>query len=864
MSTPTKYTRSYSFSGYQATNPSQPLPAPQVDNELENIEQSLGEAIDAVNDVRRADGALVNGIVTLDSLADEVRDDIGEGATASAAAAAASAVASANSAIASEDSADASASSATAAANSAAAAQGSANSAAAARNAAENARDDAIVMKNGADEARDFAAQWASAPENTPVDDGVNPVGKSAYHWAKAAEATAGGAIPNGAVTEPKLSADVAGKLNGALQAGNDLSDLDDVGTARKNIGLMDTLASAIADAPAVDPEYYDIAYYDTAYQTGSGAKYRKVATEPSHAGKFQNANGAWYEIAAGVVRPEMFGRIGVNAAGDTAAWVALAGYSANRVRVVVEASGEYLIAGSDVKFDSVGYLKLNLWGAIFRQQSQFSTTIWLETCGWTEVFGGKFYGLGGDGGEWEDIDGNSVTWLGVAAIYSRMCQSSEYFGVQCYDHAGGNIFNHGTIKAKAHWCKIVGIGPDYVDPLDNGSYFGIMNQPYSNDQGWVFEYDFQSNDISDCSSGIQVVMTKRCVIKNNEISALGEHCVYGIELDGLDVRGNHFHDAPMFAFKNQLENYAGLYVWPDWQATHAYVVGDIVKKFSVAWRCVTAHTSGATFASDNWEIDASYYRNGGFIEDNRVERCGYGIGSTAATAAQELNTWINNLFIRGNTILDSVHRGLSLDRMVGCHVKNNTILRSGEEGIYGIDWSGYCEDNTVEDCGFRGILLTIAFGSFFARNRLTNCGLAGTDDAEKAPIVLHPPAATGIPSQEANPQIYFDENGFFYPTGDAAGPYLLYASDPRLTFKRIRETYGTTTTKVFRVDGAVERTFRNHFPGYYNTAQNPKTITVTNPLEDREFDPSTATVGEISSVVGTLIADLQANYVEG
>jgi hypothetical protein len=68
LADPTKYQRSFSFSGYQATNPTKPLPGPSVDNEYENIELSLNGSIDAIKDVRRSDGALKNGIVTADSL----------------------------------------------------------------------------------------------------------------------------------------------------------------------------------------------------------------------------------------------------------------------------------------------------------------------------------------------------------------------------------------------------------------------------------------------------------------------------------------------------------------------------------------------------------------------------------------------------------------------------------------------------------------------------------------------------------------------------------------------------------------------------------------------------------------------------
>jgi hypothetical protein len=72
MADPTPYIVTYSFSGFQATSPASPLPAPQVDDEYANIAESIGTLVAAVKDVRRNDGALKNGIVTLDSLATEV------------------------------------------------------------------------------------------------------------------------------------------------------------------------------------------------------------------------------------------------------------------------------------------------------------------------------------------------------------------------------------------------------------------------------------------------------------------------------------------------------------------------------------------------------------------------------------------------------------------------------------------------------------------------------------------------------------------------------------------------------------------------------------------------------------------------
>lgn len=69
MAAPIKYERIYSFSGFQATNPNRPLPAAPLDNELANVETSISKAVDAINDIRGADGRLKNGIVTADAFA---------------------------------------------------------------------------------------------------------------------------------------------------------------------------------------------------------------------------------------------------------------------------------------------------------------------------------------------------------------------------------------------------------------------------------------------------------------------------------------------------------------------------------------------------------------------------------------------------------------------------------------------------------------------------------------------------------------------------------------------------------------------------------------------------------------------------
>jgi hypothetical protein len=69
MADPTDYERGYSFTDWQTSNPSRPLPGPNLDVELDDIAEATEEIVDAIKDVRRSDGALKNGIVTIDSLA---------------------------------------------------------------------------------------------------------------------------------------------------------------------------------------------------------------------------------------------------------------------------------------------------------------------------------------------------------------------------------------------------------------------------------------------------------------------------------------------------------------------------------------------------------------------------------------------------------------------------------------------------------------------------------------------------------------------------------------------------------------------------------------------------------------------------
>lgn len=64
---------------------------------------------------------------------------------------------------------------------------------------------------------------------------------------------------------------------------------------------------------------YLRLAGYTTAGD-GGAALYKKVGTQPVHAGKFQSADGAWWEIAEPTVNVRQFGAVGNAIADDTAA----------------------------------------------------------------------------------------------------------------------------------------------------------------------------------------------------------------------------------------------------------------------------------------------------------------------------------------------------------------------------------------------------------------------------------------------------------------------------------------------------------------------------------------------------------------
>lgn len=621
------------------------------------------------------------------------------------------------------------------------------------------------------------------------------------------------------------------------------------------------TLALAIADDPALDPEYYDIAYFDTAYQTGSGAKWRKVVSNPGlvAGAAFQNANGAWYVNDAATLRPEQFGRCGVDAAGDTAAWVRLAAEANRRTRARVTAEGLYNIAGSTIVFDgSLQKLNLRLLNAEFYQQTTFSKTLRVENVGDVRVHGGYFEGLGGDGGEY---NGASSSYNGVAAIYFLNCD--KVWVSKCAErlHAGGGFVVQGGRVRRFENVDCEGIGPDYIDPIGdghdgNGSDFAIMCQPSVNDATQLFQFEDRFINVRTFNHafGVQTVATKSLFVRGCELGPhQGQHAIYAIDCDGLNVQTNTLRGCRQFLFKNQYENYAGRFMAPAWQAATAYAVGDRVIAFSFLYVCHTAHTSGGSFSSTNWNADPLNRRNGGSVSNNILdgEGQGLGLGFISTSLSDGRAIWTRNLVCKGNTFRNFAAEPIVAERMLDCDFEDNQFDGGGSVAMILRDYRGRVKGNTFRNCGRTPVNAALSGDIYYEDNLHIDCGLAGTAADSRVPslVTFNRDGAKTIPDMPSIRVVNFRRNEIRY-TGSSGSATLLFFGADTGTHWRISETRCNPGGSLLgRVDGTLLEQFRNDFSGYVNTAQNVPTFTITNWSTSYTFDANGATTDQADAV---------------
>lgn len=220
MADPTKYSRGYSFSNFQANTPNRPLPAPSLDTELDNVADSLGATIDALKDIRRSDGKLKAGSIDAASLTTDLVDEIVDDALTEAAASAAAAAIS-------EDAAAASALAADVSADAAAASQATASVAA-----ATSVANAALLGV--------WRGPWVTATAYA-AGDRVSNAGNTYYattaHTSAALFSTDLAALRWGIVAEKGAS----GAGTGDMLAAQNLNDVANKATARANLGVPET-----------------------------------------------------------------------------------------------------------------------------------------------------------------------------------------------------------------------------------------------------------------------------------------------------------------------------------------------------------------------------------------------------------------------------------------------------------------------------------------------------------------------------------------------------------------------------------------------------------------------------------------------
>lgn len=524
------------------------------------------------------------------------------------------------------------------------------------------------------------------------------------------------------------------------------------------------------------------------------------------------------------VVSPEQYpvsGPVGVgNKAADTAAFKAAA--LAMRDGDTFKARGEYLVDGSQVVFPALFNWTLDLRGAILRQQSNFSKTITINNPLALTVKGGRFFGRGGAAGE---FSGASSSYNGVAAIAVFGGDEVVFDGVYGREHAGGFLACFGVIRQTFRNIDDKGIGAPFIDPVGqgnqgNGSDFSIMCQPTDNSLGWIYEYRFSGCRLRDHAFGVQAVQSKVVLWENMDVGPCpGQHGFYGIELDNVQFGGtNIFRGCYQGGFKNQYENYAGRFIGPEWQANTQYNVGQNVRAFSILWKCRTAHVSGASFSSTNWDVDSRFQRTGLHLSGITFQDCGYDILLVSTTESDGREIYSVSPMISNIKSTGCVN-GWSLDRATDA-VITDVDIEGGIRGIFARDFSGTLRDITIRKTKKNGIALSQYGNTFYENVKLIDCGLEGVGDDERAPLLVFAPTAQGIPSQLAAPYTRADDVGFIFSTGDAAGAYLLYDADTRNRWE-IDRIFGTPTTKKLRIDGSVIGSEKINGPGFVSGAQN-------------------------------------------
>lgn len=687
------------------------------------------------------------------------------------------------------------------------------------------------------------------------------------------------------------LSTDMVGDINTAVQ--NGISLINQIISGYQSPKA--TIAAVQADVPLVDPDYYIVAFYDSAQQAGSGSVLKKVVS----GGSFQNGNGARYEVTDPWLRPEQFGRIGVSAAGDTAAWVAMvAAANARGGDLVIELSqSTYQIIGTAVASTSDPQTFHNfrsIWirgkdGVEVWQKNPLSKTLKFistpySSTGKVKITGVTLVGYAQTrinagqspllpGGE---IDYESSSLNDVAGIYADSLYELYIARLTTRNHAGCDVVCFGVLNLTIRDSDFVGLGPTYIRPeIDgnqgNGSDAAIYSIPKfdgsyynpSNTTAYKSRLDVCNCRIKWHAISLRTIMNDVLLLHDNYFGeAPGQHQVYDSDSDGHSVIGNTFDTCRQIGYKMQFENRAGTEYGPAWAPLTVYNVGDVVRAVSILFICKTPHTSGGSFDSTKFNIHPRYSRRGALIQGNKFINCGYGGGSGISTVVASpvfgRNIWAEGWVIKGNDF-DSCDSAIRCDRLRKSSIEGNSI-RNVNRGIWTGWFGGTIKGNSVYKAALNGLFGSILNHTVIEENKVWNCGKAGVGADQQSPVLYTAFAdGNGPPLFEATPTVWFSRNAIVFDNDDgdsvldAVGPYLAWFSDTRLRLE-IAQNYGTASTKLYRVDGTITYLLGNSFPGFFNTAQNEPAFALNNETTSFTLDPTTATTKQVADVVATIL----------
>ena len=439
MAQPTRYTRRYSATSWAIGHPTVPQPGEALDSEFNAIRQTLDEALDNLALIQRDDGELANQSVGIDQLKTELTLGIQTPTPwVTDTVYAVNNTVTYNNGFYRCDQAHASGAFAT-----------------------DIAAGRWVLMASFVGGLGDVVSvNGQTGPVVLDADDVDDTSTENKF--ATAAELSKLAGIQSGADVTDTANVAAAGALMD--------SELADEGAVK---ALTSTDIESIWESRAVVAMAIVSGGIDTlrtlGYTTagdGGGALYKRAGSEPSHAGKVQSDDGAWWELAESVVTPAMFG-----GARDTAGTDSITAIeNAYAFAATVKLDGMYYVGSGGVDLTAAGIIFADdpLLGGIGAVTGHTESTgaglINLKASGITVT---RITVDGDDRfrrGVYDDNGGNVVSGNDIKNIYSATASAA---GIFC-DATVGSVYENNTIS------EIESVG-DATTGNDNGAARAIL-----------------------------------------------------------------------------------------------------------------------------------------------------------------------------------------------------------------------------------------------------------------------------------------------------------------------------------------------------------------------------------------------------